>query len=93
MYVHLLYGDVLRAFQQVIDVYDIKAVFFNEDQVGIGQKRDHQVTAFLEKKGIHVSKWQDTHLHGAQDILKGMALIIKCLLHTINHGESKRSSL
>lgn len=27
MYIHLLYGDVLRAFQQVIDVYDIKAVF------------------------------------------------------------------
>lgn len=46
MYIHLLYGDVLRAFQQVIDVYDIKAVFFNEDQVGIGQKRDHQVTDF-----------------------------------------------
>ncbi|MFJ5670712.1 deoxyribodipyrimidine photo-lyase [Bacillus safensis] len=70
MYVHLLYSDVLRAFQQVIDVYDIKAVFFNEDQVGIGQKRDHHVTDFLEKKGIYVSKWQDTHLHGAQDILK-----------------------
>ncbi|WP_282959102.1 cryptochrome/photolyase family protein [Bacillus safensis] len=70
MYVHLLYRDVLRAFQQVIDVYDIKAVFFNEDQVGIGQRRDHHVTDFLEKKGIHVSKWQDTHLHGAHDILK-----------------------
>ncbi|MCM2987989.1 DNA photolyase family protein [Bacillus safensis] len=70
MYVHLLHDDILRAFQQVIDLYDIKAVFFNEDQVGIGQKRDHQVTNFLEKKGIHVSKWQDTHLHGAQDILK-----------------------
>ncbi|WP_274382402.1 cryptochrome/photolyase family protein [Bacillus safensis] len=70
MYVHLLHDDVLRAFQQVIDVYDIKAVFFNEDQVGIGQRRDHHVTDFLEKKGIHVSKWQDTHLHGAQDILK-----------------------
>ncbi|MCC9090038.1 cryptochrome/photolyase family protein [Bacillus pumilus] len=70
MYVHLLHDDVLRAFQQVMDVYDIKAVFFNEDEVGIGQRRDQQVTDFLEKKGIHVSKWQDTHLHGARDILK-----------------------
>ncbi|WP_458110302.1 cryptochrome/photolyase family protein [Bacillus zhangzhouensis] len=70
VYVHLFHDDVLSAFQQVIDVYDIKAVFFNEDQVGIGQTRDHRVSDFLEGKGIHVSKWQDTHLHGARDILK-----------------------
>lgn len=70
VYVHLLHDDVLRAFQQVMDVYDVKAVFFNEDEVGMGQRRDKQVTDFLEKKGIHVSTWQDTHLHGARDILK-----------------------
>ncbi|MBD3859485.1 deoxyribodipyrimidine photo-lyase [Bacillus sp. 28A-2] len=70
VYVHLLHDDILRAFQQVMDVYDLKAIFFNEDQVGIGQTRDLQVTDFLEEKGIHVSKWQDTHLHGARDILK-----------------------
>ena len=38
-------------FRQVMDVYDIKAVFFNEDQVGIGQRRDKQVTDFLGKEG------------------------------------------
>ncbi|MDG8483943.1 hypothetical protein OLA23_11255, partial [Streptococcus pneumoniae] len=70
IYVHLLHDDVLRAFQQVMDVCDIKAVFFNEDEVGIGQRRGQQVTDFLEKKAIHVSTWQDTHLHGARDILK-----------------------
>ncbi|WP_353855886.1 deoxyribodipyrimidine photo-lyase [Bacillus sp. Bos-x628] len=70
LYVHLFHDDVISAFQQVLDVYDIKAVFFNEDQVGIGKKRDDQVTNYLEEKGIHVSKWQDTHLHGANDILK-----------------------
>ncbi|MGX9289611.1 cryptochrome/photolyase family protein [Bacillus sp. A015] len=70
VYVHLLHDDVLSAFQQVMNVYDIKAVFFNEDQVGIGQTRDDQVSDFLEGKGIHVLKWQDTHLHGARDILK-----------------------
>ena len=70
LYVHLFHDDVLSAFQQVMDVYDIKAVFFNEDQVGIGKTRDDRVTDYLEEKGIHVSKWQDTHLHGARDILK-----------------------
>ncbi|EKF37567.1 cryptochrome/photolyase family protein [Bacillus xiamenensis] len=70
VYVHLFHDDVLSAFQQVMDVYDIKAVFFNEDQVGNGHRRDNQVTNFLEEKGIHVSKWQDTHLHGARDIMK-----------------------
>ncbi|MGJ5835303.1 cryptochrome/photolyase family protein [Bacillus sp. G402] len=70
MYVHLIHDDILSAFQKLMNAYDINAVFFNEDEVGNGQTRDEQVTRFLEEKGIHVSKWQDTHLHGARDILK-----------------------
>ncbi|MFS0654242.1 cryptochrome/photolyase family protein [Bacillus sp. 179-C3.3 HS] len=70
LYVHLFHDDVISAFGQVMSHYDIKAVFFNEDQVGIGKKRDDQVTDFLEKKGIHVSKWQDTQLHGAKEVMK-----------------------
>ncbi|MDM5297790.1 deoxyribodipyrimidine photo-lyase [Bacillus pumilus] len=70
LYMHLFHEDIISAFQQVMDVYDIKAVFFNEDEVGIGKKRDDHVTDYLEDKGIHVSKWQDTHLHGAKEVLK-----------------------
>ncbi len=36
LYVHLFHDDVLPAFQQVMNIYDINAVFFIEYQVGIG---------------------------------------------------------
>ncbi|MDO8224847.1 cryptochrome/photolyase family protein [Bacillus cabrialesii] len=70
LYLHLFYYQAIQMFRLLMNSYKIDAVFYNRDEAGYGAQRDHEVSAFLRKNGIHPSTWTDAHLHGAGEIVK-----------------------
>ncbi|MDU0153359.1 cryptochrome/photolyase family protein [Bacillus cabrialesii] len=70
LYLHLFYYQAIQMCRLLMDSYKIDAVFYNRDEAGYGAQRDHEVSAFLRKNGIHPSPWTDAHLHGAGEIVK-----------------------
>ncbi|MRX71690.1 deoxyribodipyrimidine photo-lyase [Bacillus lacus] len=65
-------GDPVSSFQELFDDYpDITAMFLNEDRIGYGLQRDEKVKEAAEKYGISWYSYQDAHILGPGEVLKG----------------------
>lgn len=74
----VVFGDAVDVFQKVKDALpDVRAVFYNRDDVGYGANRDAEVNDFLEREGIEVHSYQDYYLHGVEEIKKGDGTMYK----------------
>lgn len=68
---HFIAGDCEQSFMQLKKVFpDWNQVFFNQDESGFGRLRDQVMLRFFKRHKIHVYAFQDSHLHGAQEIKK-----------------------
>ena len=60
-----------QAWQNLLDKYEIKSVYFNEDYEPYATSRDRQITSMLQKSGIEVQIIQDHVIFAKNEILKG----------------------
>lgn len=69
--IHFLYGDLEDNFIELKKAFqDWNTVYFNKDERGFGRERDQKMIAFFEHNQIQVYSYQDSHLHGVQEIKK-----------------------
>lgn len=69
--IHFLYGEVEENFTELKKVYeDWDTIYFNADERGFGRERDQKMMAFFVNNKIQVHAYQDSHIHGVQDIKK-----------------------
>ncbi|GGC75708.1 cryptochrome/photolyase family protein [Enterococcus wangshanyuanii] len=68
---HFSYGDPEENFSELKNSFqEWDSIYFNKDERGYGRKRDQKITAFFKKKKINVHAYQDSHLHGVDEIKK-----------------------
>ncbi len=67
---HILFGEPIQVFEKVTTNKNVKAVFYNEDEVGYGASRDKEVSDWLNEKGIDVHPYQDYYLHSSKEVRK-----------------------
>lgn len=68
---HFVYGDVEENFTALKKTYpDWNKIYFNKDERGFGRERDQKMITFFENHQIQVHSFQDSHLHGVQEIKK-----------------------
>jgi deoxyribodipyrimidine photo-lyase len=60
-----------QAWQKLLDKYEIKSVYFNEDYEPYATSRDKQITSMLQKSGIEVQIIQDHVIFAKNEVLKG----------------------
>lgn len=60
-----------QAWQKLLDKYEIKNVYFNEDYEPYATSRDKQITSMLQKSGIEVQIIQDNVIFAKNEVLKG----------------------
>ncbi|MGX7265236.1 cryptochrome/photolyase family protein [Enterococcus crotali] len=69
--IHFLYGDVEESFTELKQVYpEWHAIYFNKDERGFGRQRDQKMVTFFQNNEIQVHSYQDSHLHGVEEIKK-----------------------
>lgn len=69
--IHFLYGDLEENFTELKKAYhEWNTVYFNKDERGFGRARDQKMITFFENNQIQVHSYQDSHLHGVQEIKK-----------------------
>lgn len=69
--IHFLYGEVIESFSALKKAYpEWDHIYFNQDERGYGKQRDEQAIAFFKDNGIQISSFQDSHLHGVQEVKK-----------------------
>jgi deoxyribodipyrimidine photo-lyase len=66
----LYLGSPEEVWAKIVDQYNIKQVYFNEDYEPYAIKRDKKITNFLDKKNIFVSSSKDQCIFAKKDILK-----------------------
>lgn len=64
------FGDPLEVWKQLVDEFDIKAVFTNEDYEPYAGRRDASVGSFLQLKGIVFTAVKDHVILAKDDVLK-----------------------
>ncbi|MGA9290029.1 MAG: deoxyribodipyrimidine photo-lyase [Anaerobacillus sp.] len=67
---HIVSGEPIHVFEKVTSNLNVKAVFYNEDEVGYGASRDEKVGNWLHENGIEVHAYQDYYLHGSKEVRK-----------------------
>ncbi|MFD2308487.1 cryptochrome/photolyase family protein [Enterococcus termitis] len=68
---HFLYGDPEENFTALKETFDDwDAVYFNKDERGFGRVRDQKLADFFEQHQIQIHAYQDSHLHGVEEITK-----------------------
>ncbi|MBO0446642.1 deoxyribodipyrimidine photo-lyase [Enterococcus ureilyticus] len=68
---HFLYGNVAESFSELKKAYpDWRTIYFNKDERGFGRERDQQMLDSFESMAIQVNAYQDSHLHGVEEIKK-----------------------
>ncbi|MGD6779049.1 cryptochrome/photolyase family protein [Sutcliffiella horikoshii] len=78
IYIHLVEGTWQEAFNQILEHFpEVTSLFYNQDEVGAGQKRDKEVDKFFIKRGIRVSSYIDYTIHGANEVKKSDNSIYK----------------
>ncbi|WP_226681088.1 cryptochrome/photolyase family protein [Sutcliffiella horikoshii] len=71
IYIHLVEGTWKEAFSQVLEQFpEVTSLYYNQDEVGAGQKRDEVVDKFFLERGIRVSSYMDYNIHGANEVKK-----------------------
>ncbi len=69
--IHFLYGNLKENFTNLKKGYpDWSKIYFNSDERGFGKERDQKMIEFFENNQIQVYSYQDSHLHGVQEIKK-----------------------
>ncbi|WP_086312041.1 deoxyribodipyrimidine photo-lyase [Enterococcus sp. 7F3_DIV0205] len=69
--IHFLYGNIKENFTVLKKTFqDWDTVYFNQDERGFGRQRDQEMTVFFEEHQIQVYSYQDSHLHGVEEIKK-----------------------
>ncbi|OJG24719.1 hypothetical protein RU98_GL001261 [Enterococcus caccae] len=69
--IHFVYGNVEESFTALKRAFqDWDAIYFNKDERGFGSVRDQKMTVFFEDNQIQVHSYQDSHLHGVEEIKK-----------------------
>nr|WP_239644698.1 deoxyribodipyrimidine photo-lyase [Enterococcus crotali] len=60
-----------RSFTELKQVYpEWHAIYFNKDERGFGRQRDQKMVTFFQNNEIQVHSYQDSHLHGVEEIKK-----------------------
>ncbi|MEI5993225.1 cryptochrome/photolyase family protein [Candidatus Enterococcus mansonii] len=69
--IHFLYGDTEENFLALKKAYsDWDTIYFNKDERGFGRQRDQKMSAFFKQNHIKEYSFQDSHLHGVEEIKK-----------------------
>lgn len=63
-------GQPIKVWQQILEKYNVKAVFINRDYEPYAIKRDQVITSFLEEKGVELLSFKDQVIFEENDILK-----------------------
>ncbi|HNP53082.1 MAG TPA: deoxyribodipyrimidine photo-lyase, partial [Ferruginibacter sp.] len=66
----VLHQSPLEAYRELTDRFNIKAVFCNHDYEPYAQKRDREIAAFLQSKGITFHTYKDQVLLEKDEVLK-----------------------
>mgnify|MGYP000320661584 CR=1 FL=1 len=66
----VLHGNPIEQFKLLLEKYDVAGLHFNRDYEPYAQKRDSEVTALFNKKGIDVHSFKDQVIFEKDDILK-----------------------
>ncbi|MFD1020004.1 cryptochrome/photolyase family protein [Thalassobacillus hwangdonensis] len=71
MPVHFINGSLEEGFTHLTsEVEDLEAIYFNEDEVGYGKKRDEEAMKWLDDHEVPYRTFIDHHIHGAGEIKK-----------------------
>lgn len=71
IYIHLVEGKWEEAFSRMLEHFpEVTSLYYNQDEVGAGQKRDEGVNKFFHNRGIRVSSYMDYNIHGANEVKK-----------------------
>lgn len=68
--IKVLIGQPKTIFEQLIQAYKIRTVFFNRDYEPYALQRDKEISSFLKEKGIEVANFKDQVLLEKDEILK-----------------------
>lgn len=69
--IHLLYGEIESEFKQLIELFpELTSIYFNQSERGYGKRRDEAMCQLFASQGIKSYHYQDSHLHGADEIKK-----------------------
>lgn len=67
---HVLRGTPLACFKELMETYDIKAVFTNTDYEPYAIQRDEKVAHFLQENGITFSSYKDQVIFEKNEVVK-----------------------
>ncbi|MGX7244921.1 cryptochrome/photolyase family protein [Enterococcus quebecensis] len=68
---HFLYGEIEENFAELKKTYqDWNKIYFNKDERGFGRERDQKIANFLKNNDIQEYSFQDSHIHGVEEIKK-----------------------
>lgn len=71
IYIHLVEGTWQEAFSQILEHFPkVTTLYYNQDEVGAGKKRDEDVDKYFLERGIRVSSYIDYTIHGACEVKK-----------------------
>lgn len=74
----VVFGEAVDVFEKMLNTLpSVKAVFYNRDEVGHGRSRDKKVNILLEEGNIEVYSYQDYHLLGPEQVMKGDGTMYK----------------
>ncbi|MEA3318855.1 MAG: deoxyribodipyrimidine photo-lyase [Bacillota bacterium] len=78
IYIHIIEGTWQEAFSQILEHFpEMSSLYYNQDEVGAGQKRDEEIDKFFLQRGIKVSSYIDYTIHGAIEVKKADDSIYK----------------
>lgn len=66
----VIVGKPLELFQQLLNSYNIKEVFANNDYEPYARDRDHKLSRFLEQRGVKLRLFKDHVIFEESDIIK-----------------------
>ncbi|HSV88712.1 MAG TPA: deoxyribodipyrimidine photo-lyase, partial [Bacteroidales bacterium] len=67
---HVRKGKPLEVFLKLLDQYDVKNVYCNQDHEPYGRKRDDEIKNLLSSKGIGFHQFLDHLVMGLHDVVK-----------------------
>ena len=67
---HVLYGTPVQAFTELMDRYDIDAVYTNDDYEPYALKRDAEISGLLSAKGIALHRYKDHVIFEKSEVVK-----------------------
>ncbi len=63
------YGKPLDAFKKLLQMYEVKGVYFNRDYEPYAIERDNQIKSFLKSNGIESHTYKDIVIFEPQEVL------------------------